>query len=72
MRDVLDLLATGASERPSDSKRCMMVFVIDAQLPPAMARWLSAKGYQAVQVSDVGMQNATDNEIWNLAVAKGR
>lgn len=50
----------------------MMVFVIDAQLPPAMARWLSAKGYQAVQVSDVGMQNATDNEIWNLAVAKGR
>jgi predicted nuclease of predicted toxin-antitoxin system len=48
-----------------------MLFVVDAQLPPAMARWLAAKGYQASHVSDLGMQSATDEEIWAFAAAHG-
>jgi predicted nuclease of predicted toxin-antitoxin system len=48
-----------------------MIFLVDAQLPPAMARWLSAKGYEAFHVSDFGMQTATDREIWEFAAVKG-
>jgi predicted nuclease of predicted toxin-antitoxin system len=47
-----------------------MIFLVDAQLPPAVARWLSAKGYEAYHVSDVGMQRATDDEIWDFAADK--
>ena len=46
-----------------------MRFLIDAQLPPALARWLSAKGHQAEHVADRGMLAAPDNEIWDAALA---
>ena len=46
-----------------------MRFVVDAQLPPALARWLAAEGHEAVHVGDVGMQAAKDGAIWAHALA---
>lgn len=40
-----------------------MRFLVDAQLPPALARWLTAKGYEAEHVADVGMASSSDIEI---------
>lgn len=45
-----------------------MRFLVDAQLPPALARWLVAKGHQAQHVADTGMQAASDAAIWNYAL----
>jgi predicted nuclease of predicted toxin-antitoxin system len=45
-----------------------MRFLVDAQLPPALARWLAAKGHAAEHVADRGMQAASDAAIWAFAV----
>ena len=45
-----------------------MRFIIDAQLPPALARWLAAKGHDAEHVSDHQIESASDSVIWNFAV----
>ncbi len=46
-----------------------MRFLVDAQLPPALARWLAAKGHEAEHVGDKGMQAASDTAIWDYALA---
>lgn len=46
-----------------------MRFLIDAQLPPALARWLSAQGYQADHVADFGLAAAADHAVWSHALA---
>jgi len=46
-----------------------MRFLVDAQLPPALARWLSEQGHQAEHVMDCGLQSASDREIWDFATA---
>lgn len=46
-----------------------MRFLVDAQLPPALARWLAAKGHEAEHVGDKGMQAASDTAIWDFALA---
>ena len=46
-----------------------MRFLVDAQLPPALARWLAANGHEAAHVGDLGMQAASDAAIWNRALA---
>jgi len=38
-------------------------FLIDAQLPPGLARWLSAQGYHSDHVDDLGLLTATDAVI---------
>jgi predicted nuclease of predicted toxin-antitoxin system len=43
-------------------------FLIDAQLPPALARTLTALGHQAEHVEDVGLRHAKDPLIWDYAV----
>ncbi len=48
-----------------------MRFLIDAQLPPALARWLASKGHEAEHVGDVGLDDASDREIWNHALTVG-
>ena len=40
-----------------------MRFLIDAQLPPGLARWLTANGYPSDHVSDLGLNAATDDAI---------
>lgn len=48
-----------------------MRFVIDAQLPPALARWLADQGHDAEHVADRGMQSAPDETIWRYALETG-
>ena len=45
-----------------------MRFLVDAQLPPALARWLASRGHEASHVMDHGLEAASDPEIWNFAV----
>ncbi len=49
-----------------------MKFLVDAQLPTALARWLSARGYDAVHVLDRDQGQAVDPDLWNLAIAENR
>jgi predicted nuclease of predicted toxin-antitoxin system len=41
-----------------------MRFLIDAQLPPALARWLTARGHEATHLLDHGLLEARDTAIW--------
>lgn len=45
-----------------------MRFLIDAQLPPALARWLAKQGCEAEHVFDLGLAGAEDRTIWEHAV----
>ena len=47
----------------------MLRFLVDAQLPPALARKLSVSGHEATHVLDVGLLNASDSRIWDYALA---
>lgn len=49
-----------------------MKFLVDAQLPPALARWLREAGYDAQAVREVGLREADDGAIWRYAHAQGR
>lgn len=49
----------------------MIKFLIDAQLPPALARWLSSQGFDAEHVADRGLESAKDDDIWKDALASG-
>lgn len=46
----------------------MARFLVDAQLPPALARRLTALGHIAEHVDDVGMTSASDRRIWDYAL----
>ena len=48
-----------------------MRFLIDAQLPPALCRWLHERGQEAVHVSELGLTGASDAEIAAYAEANG-
>jgi len=45
-----------------------MRFLIDAQLPPALARLLAAKGHIAEHAFDIGPEDASDRQLWNYAI----
>lgn len=46
-----------------------MNFVVDAQLPPGLVRWLADKGHAAEHVQELGLHDAEDIAIWNHAVS---
>jgi predicted nuclease of predicted toxin-antitoxin system len=46
-------------------------FLVDAQLPPALARALSSLGHDAVHVADIQLHTARDFTIWKEAVRRG-
>ena len=46
-----------------------MKFLVDNQLPSALARWLNAHGQEAWHVLDIGLAEAKDAEIWRYALA---
>jgi predicted nuclease of predicted toxin-antitoxin system len=48
-----------------------MRFLVDAQLPPALARWLTQRGHPASHVADHGMTTAGDKQIWRMAAELG-
>ena len=45
-----------------------MKFLIDAQLPPGLARWLADQGHTAQHVDELGLSGAEDVTIWNHAL----
>jgi predicted nuclease of predicted toxin-antitoxin system len=45
-----------------------MRFLVDAQLPPALARWLAVDGHTAEHVADRNMEAASDPAIWDCAL----
>ena len=42
--------------------------MVDAQLPPALARWLRDAGCEAEHVEDAGLRGAADAAIWAQAL----
>ena len=48
-----------------------MKFIVDAQLPPALATWLREKGHDAVAVREIGLREADDRTIWLQAGSQG-
>ena len=44
-----------------------MNFLVDAQLPPGLARWLADQGHSAQHVNDFSLAGAEDFVIWNHA-----
>src|ERR1700749_1573356 len=48
-----------------------MKFLIDAQLPPALAKWLIRAGHDAVALREIGLRDAQDHEICEFALANG-
>lgn len=45
-----------------------MRFVVDAQLPPALARMLAGCGHKAEHVADIGLRDSEDSSIWRHAM----
>jgi len=43
-------------------------FIVDAQLPPALAKALRKRGLNAVAVREIGLREADDIGIWNHAL----
>jgi predicted nuclease of predicted toxin-antitoxin system len=48
-----------------------MRFLVDAQLPPALARFLRDRRHDAKAVREVGLRDAEDVDIWNYALKEG-
>jgi predicted nuclease of predicted toxin-antitoxin system len=48
-----------------------MRFLVDAQLPPALARWLGERNLSATPVRECGLRESDDGSIWNFAKAGG-
>lgn len=48
-----------------------MKFLVDAQLPPALAHWLREAGHDAQAVRELGLREASDTVIWQHAKSTG-
>src|SRR5204863_464754 len=57
-----------APKRSPGPARRLMRFLVDAQLPPALARWLAANGHAAEHVADRQLEAASDAAIWDCAL----
>ena len=44
-----------------------MRFIVDANLPPAFARWLASEGHEAHHASDLGIEATSDRAVWERA-----
>src|SRR5215212_1897117 len=45
-----------------------MRFLVDAQLPPLLARHLMSLGHEAEHVADVDLESSSDSNIWQYAL----
>jgi predicted nuclease of predicted toxin-antitoxin system len=45
-------------------------FIVDAQLPPALARFIESTGHEADHVIDFGLEAASDRRIWQIAIER--
>ncbi|MQY30323.1 DUF5615 family PIN-like protein [Nocardia aurantia] len=44
-----------------------MKFLVDAQLPPALARAITGEGHDAIHVCDIELTSASDHAVWEEA-----
>ena len=49
-----------------------MRFLLDMNLPPAMAQWVRSQGHDAVHVRDLGLEHLPDREVFGHAAGDGR
>lgn len=49
-----------------------MRFLVDMNLPPGLARWLTEQGHDALHVTDAGYAASPDHEILSQAAIEGR
>ena len=49
-----------------------MKFLVDHQLPPALARFLQSQGHDAHHVRELGLKEAGDSVIWHQAISNGQ
>jgi predicted nuclease of predicted toxin-antitoxin system len=49
-----------------------MWFLLDMNLPPAMADWLRSRGHDAVHVREIGLAHLPDREVFARAAEDGR
>ncbi len=49
-----------------------MKFLIDANLPPALAAYLKRRGHDCVHVSTMAAKDSSDKTIWTLARRQAR
>ena len=45
-----------------------MRFIVDAQLPPDLARFIRDQGHESRAIRELGLRNAEDGEIWDYAL----
>ena len=48
-----------------------MKFILDAQLPPRLAKALARAGHEARHVYECGLLTAKDRDIWKFAIKEG-
>lgn len=41
-----------------------MKFLVDANLPPRLCRWLRSRGHEAEHLADKDLLRATDTQLW--------
>ena len=41
-----------------------MKFLVDANLPPRLCRWLRSRGHEAEHLADMNLLRATDTQLW--------
>lgn len=46
----------------------MSRFLVDAQLPPSLAEWLTLRGHESTHVTQIGLGTASDTSIWQHAL----
>ena len=46
-----------------------MKLLLDAHLPPVLARVMTREGYEVVHVAELAMKEAADIDIWQYALA---
>ena len=46
-----------------------MQFLVDAQLPPALARLIAESGPVAEHITDIGSGEAADRDLWRYALS---
>lgn len=49
-----------------------MKFLVNNQLPVALARWLTTRGHDAEDVLDRGEGQTDDRRLWQSAIAENR
>lgn len=48
-----------------------MKFLLDAHLPPVLARVMAREGYEVAHVTELEMKGAADPDIWQYALSHG-